>query len=65
MSKQPNRLNDLIWDRVGAIFQTGLVASDLRQNHIDAADTKAAATFLADERRHHPAAIAAALATTK
>lgn len=64
MTKQPNRLNDLIWDRVAAIFQAGLIASDLRQNRIDASD-KAASAFLVDERRHHPAAIAAALATTK
>ena len=65
MSKQSNRLNDLIWDRVTAIFQTGLVAADLKANHIDASDPKAAAAFLTDERRAHPDAIAATLAASK
>lgn len=61
--KPSNRLEHLMLDRIGQLFGQALVACDLRQNHIDTADPKAASDFLVDERRHHPAAIAAALAT--
>jgi len=53
--------HDLVADRIGEVFALGLVASDLRQNHIDAADKVAAGRFLIDERRHRPNVVAAAL----
>ena len=63
--KPSNRLEHLILDRVGQLFTQALVASDLRQSGVDAADKTAAAAFLTDERRAHPDVIAATLAASK